>query len=84
MLQVIDRADGAHALKQDWRGDVQVSYNDWGHLVVRLIRSDGSDTLAVFDQMASRRIILFCQNALSPEKMQARQTALNDSADVPF
>lgn len=79
MLQVIDRADGAFATKRAWRGNVQVSYNDWGHLAIRLIRPDGSDTLAVFGRAASERIIKFIKDSV-----QAPCNYPRPSDDEPF
>ena len=38
MLEIVKRAEGQRSQKESVRGsDVQVSLNDWGHLVVRVI-----------------------------------------------
>lgn len=60
-----DNAYFKHSKQQLTGGNVQVSYNSHGHLVVRLMKQNGSDTLIVFDAKASREIIEFCQERLS-------------------
>lgn len=45
--------------KDSFAGDkVQISYNSWGHLVVRIIQPNG-DVLAVFDAATTREILNF-------------------------
>lgn len=64
MIEIIKREEGAMSEKEDIRGwNMQVSYNDWGHLVVRVIHSNTpmADTLVVFDKSTSERIIEFAK-----------------------
>jgi hypothetical protein len=67
MIEIIKRREGEKSVKEQISGrwgrvqGVQVSYNDWGHLVVRLIQNDEEDTLVVFNRDISDSIIEFCK-----------------------
>ena len=80
MIEIIRRREGERHQKEQITGhNVQVSFNDWGHLAVRFIQdeSDGfdslqCDTIIVFDAATTRRIINFCQKinyGRLPEKL---------------
>ena len=53
------------SMKEQIRGDLQVSYNDWGHLVSRFIdHEDDSDCLIVLTRAATDRVKSFINNCL--------------------
>lgn len=60
MIEIIKRNEGYKSQKEQINGvNLQISYNDWGHIAVRVIEDEGKDTLVVFDSSTSRRIINF-------------------------
>ena len=83
MIEIIERKEGVRNQKRYISGwKVQVSYNDWGHIAVRVIHNDTpmEDTLVVFDKKTSERIIHFCQNKIS----HADRLPVDDFEDIPF
>jgi hypothetical protein len=64
MLEVIKRCEGKLSEKEQINGQVQVSYNDYGHLVIRIIHGTERDTLIVLNESTSYRVIDFCQNRI--------------------
>ena len=77
MVEIIKRVEGERHKSETVTGaKVQVSYNDWGHLCVRVIQdmpagaatgveaiepARQADTLFVFDAPTSDRIMQFCK-----------------------
>lgn len=68
MLEIIKRREGERHEKTQVCGiNVQVSFNDWGHLCVRVIQAYDkctpleADTLLVFDSPTSAKIVNFCE-----------------------
>ena len=66
MIEVIERCEGDMSRKKEITGQIQVSYNDWGHLVIRVIQGRRKDVLIVLSQEPSNKVIDFCQNTLKP------------------
>lgn len=67
MIQIISRKDGKKAKKTTIGSKfnkVQISYNSWGHLTIRLLQNNdpNEDTLIVFNQRISGEIIDFSRN----------------------
>lgn len=72
MIQIIKRTEGERHIKETVLGEkIQVSFNSWGHLSVRVIQQEDNgatgiaalrpaDTLVVFDKATSAQIIQFC------------------------
>lgn len=60
-IEVIKRSIDGN-VKTSFRGNPQISYNDYGHLVVRGIVNNNEDFLIVFDQHFSQRIMNFIRN----------------------
>ena len=62
LIEIIERREGEKSEKQQIIGEkVQVSYNSWGHLAIRVIRPcEGGDTLIVLDKETSEKVIGFC------------------------
>ena len=84
MLEIIRRQEGQDHIKEQVQGrSVQVSYNDWGHICIRVIHTElqegakEADTLIVFERDTSRRIIDFCKSI----KVVRGQ---EDDDDIPF
>lgn len=66
MIEIIKRKEGFKSQKEQLNGSrVQVSYNSWGHLVVRVIIDDTEDSLVVFDKKASQEVINFSQRFIT-------------------
>jgi hypothetical protein len=66
MIEIIKRREGEPSQKEQVTGEMmQVSYNSWGHLVVRVIQGDTQDVLVVFNKQVSENIIQFCQGQLT-------------------
>jgi hypothetical protein len=75
MIEIIKRREGEKSEKQQINGErVQVSYNSWGHLVIRVIQpvikdmADDividfreEDTLVVLDKRTSLEVIRFIE-----------------------
>lgn len=61
MLEIIKRHEGHESQKEQIQGEPQISYNDWGHIVIRAINSDKKDALVVLDRRTSVRLIQFCK-----------------------
>ena len=61
MLEIIKRHEGHGSQKEQIDGMAQMSYNDWGHIVIRAIDTDKKDVLVVLDRAASVRLISFCK-----------------------
>lgn len=54
MIEIIKRKECEKSEKQQIDGDrVQISFNSWGHLVIRVIQGNDADTLIVLDQKTS-------------------------------
>jgi len=47
------------------RSDVQVSINSWGHLVVRLIKSEDEEILVVFNVLETREIAQYIKKVIA-------------------
>lgn len=71
MIEIIKRREGEKSEKQQINGEkVQVSYNSWGHLVIRVIQphpktvldDGGHDTLIVLDKRTSLEVIRFIES----------------------
>lgn len=83
MIEIIKRRDGEPSQREKIQGrGIQVSYNDWGHLVVRVLQDlsandAGADTLIVFAAAQSEQIIGFCQDQLIRRNRKQRD-------DLPF
>jgi len=71
MVEIIKRCEGQFSEKEQINGNnKQVSYNNWGHLAVRIMQpipesEEGErDTLIVFDSVTSKAIIEFIQEGI--------------------
>lgn len=63
MVEIIKRHEGFKSAKEQILGiDAQISYNDWGHLTIRVIQSNEQDVLIVLDKNVSRRMINFLKH----------------------
>ncbi len=67
--EVIKRFDGALPIKEQISGKLQVSYNDWGHLVLRFIDSNGSDCLIVLSKAATEQVVSFIKKYLNVDQI---------------
>jgi len=47
------------------RTDTQVSINSWGHLVVRLIKSEDEEILVVFNVLETREIAQYIKKVIA-------------------
>lgn len=79
MIEIIKRREGEKSEKFQINGEkVQVSYNSWGHLVIRVIQpliedagpgcainEKDNDTLVVLDKQTSEEVIKFCKECLN-------------------
>jgi hypothetical protein len=60
MIQIIKRKDGEKSeITNLDNGRPQISYNDDGHLCLRIIHGADSDTLVVLDRQISSRVLRF-------------------------
>lgn len=82
-VQIIERKEGYKNGKITFAGAPQVSFNDYGHLVVRLIVDNQQDTLIVFDAATSANIANFCQGTLRPMSRCSSNDVPYDD-DIPF
>lgn len=78
---IIKRREGFQSLKGQVEGAPQVSFNDYGHLVVRFVQGDCQDELIIFDAVTSANIINFCQDRLKPV---CRRDNRSIDQDIPF
>ena len=86
-LEIIKRSKDYFPLKEQINGNMQVSYNDWGHLVLRFIQEDSSDCLIVLTQEATERVKSFINCFLNSRKVtNLHITNLNVDKlnDIPF
>jgi hypothetical protein len=87
MIEIIRRMPMQEANKEYIRGEgVQVSYNDWRHLVIRVINGD-ADTLVVFDQATTNRILEFCFTQELAQRIRvglANKLSDKFCNDIPF
>jgi len=61
MIEIIKREEGKKSEKERLQpGRTQISYNSDGHLVIRIIHDNKSDTLIVCNPSTSDEIIEFC------------------------
>lgn len=70
MIEIIERCEGEmHQKRTVYADQAQVSFNDWGHLAVRVWDSTslGRDVLVVFDQATSNRILRFARQFMQPQ-----------------
>ena len=87
MIQIISRKDGKKSKKTNINSaikNIQVSYNSWGHLVVRILQNENpnEDTLIVFNQRVSGEIIDFSRNNI--RDIIRGKTGNIDFDDLPF
>jgi hypothetical protein len=86
MIQIINRKDGKKAKKTTIGSKfnkVQISYNSWGHLTIRLLQNNdpNEDTLIVFNQRVSSNVISFCRDQIK-DVVFAGPNGIFD--DLPF
>lgn len=80
MIQVIKRKEGAESIKETIQGrNVQIAYNDYGHITVRVINDSTQDTLIVFNTHVSYNMINFIKDRVK----EPIGHNFNDS-DLPF
>ncbi len=87
MIEIIKRSEGCPSQKQQLVGRPQISFNDYGHLVVRCIESNEIDNLVVFSQEATNRIVDFVNKYLSKNKQQILNISnlhVEKFNDIPF
>lgn len=87
MIEIIKREDGSAQEKMQLVGDLQVSYNDYGHLVIRLIESQGKDNLVVLGRATTDRLVQFVEKYLCESKSKANLNVTNMYVDrecLPF
>jgi len=86
-LEIIKRPKDYFSLKEQINGNMQVSYNDWGHLVLRFIQEDGGDCLIVLTQEATERVKSFINNYLNSRKvtnLHINNLHVDKFEDIPF
>jgi hypothetical protein len=81
-FEVVKRQEMQQSQKENIRGrNVQISFNSWGHLCVRLVGTPSltqdpanppteAETLIVFDKCSSAEIVRFCQSDLRDSRQQ--------------
>lgn len=72
--------------KQQISGDLQVSYNDYGHLVLRFIECD-KDSLIVLSQDATNKVRDFINTYLNNRKtvtLNVHNLTITKLDDIPF
>jgi hypothetical protein len=89
VVEIIKRKDGEYSQKERLEGTPQISFNDYGHLVIRLIKDDNADSLIVLNTALTNRLINFCKQYLIKENL--KNTIINISnlnienlKDIPF
>ena len=85
-IEIIKRQEGYPTQKEQLHGSLQVSYNDYGHLVLRLIEYNDKDNLIVLSQEATSRLMSFINNYFGDKKsiILNVQNLNVDKNDIPF
>ena len=82
MLEIIKRHEGEMSQKEQITGaEVQICYNSWGHLSIRIIKDPTQDVLIVLDERTSNAVMNFCERIV-PKNLLAR--ALQAKDELPF
>ena len=84
MIEIIKRREGCSSEKQQIYGQPQISFNDWGHLTIRCIDSDTSDSLVVFSREATNRIVNYVNKYLNQNKQINLHVQNLKVEDIPF
>lgn len=87
--EIIKRPNSNYSsIKEQIRGELQVSYNDWGHLVLRFIdHEDNSDCLIVLTRAATDRVKSFVNEHLNEGKvvnLHVNNLCIDKLDDIPF
>lgn len=86
-FEIIRRKEGEMSEKQEIRhSNVQVSINDWGHLVIREFdEPKGEEHLIVLDQETTSRLIQFIFSIRNTyEYKEFLKEIIRKSCDLPF
>ena len=86
-VEIIKRNKPNYTEKQQISGDLQISYNDYGHLVLRFMELNDNDNLIVLSQDATNKVRNFINTYLNDRKtinLHVQNLNVEKIEDIPF